>query len=177
VKTTGADAVVLAGLTDQNGGTLIDDKVKVLGSNEKVPLVAFDGFAQQSTIDDAGEPSAGMFASIPGSAPENLSADGVAFASDLADSLDGATVEQFAPYAAEATSVLLDAIATGGTDRAAVTEAVFDTKGGGGIFNPYDIGPNGDPTVGPVTILKAGKAFEVDTEVTPDDVLVKAARG
>ena len=177
VKTTGADAVVLAGLTEQNGGTLIDDKVKTLGSNEKVPLVAFDGFAQQSTIDDGGEATAGMFASIPGSAPENLSDEGVAFVSDLGDALDGAPVEQFAPYAAEATSVLLGAIATGGTDRAAVTEAVFDTTGGGGILNPYDIGPNGDPTVGPVTILKAGKTFEVDTEVTPDDVLVKAARG
>jgi len=177
VKSSGADAVVLAGLTDQNGGQLIDDKVKVLGSNAKIPLVAFDGFAQQATIDDAGEASAGMFASIPGSAPENLSSNGVAFVSDLGDALDGAPVEQFAPYAAEAASVLLGAIETGGTDRAAITSAVFDTKGGGGILNPYDIGPNGDPSVGPVTILEAGKTFEVDTEVTPDDVLVKSARG
>ena len=177
VKKSGADAVVLAGLTDQNGATLIKDKVSVLGSNEKVPLVAFDGFAQQSTIDDAGAPSAGMFASVPGSAPENLSPEGVAFAKDLGDALDGAPVEQFAPYAAEATSILLDAIATGGTDRAAITDAVFRTQGGGGILNAYDIGPNGDPSVGPVTILKAGKTFEVDTEVTPDEALVKAARG
>jgi hypothetical protein len=118
-----------------------------------------------------------MFASLPGSAPENLSPEGVAFAKDLGDKLDGAPVEQFAPYAAEATSILLDAIAAGGTDRSAITDAVFRTRGGGGILNAYDIGPNGDPSVGPVTILKAGKTFEVDTEVTPDEALVKAARG
>ncbi len=68
-------------------------------------------------------------------------------------------------------------MSSNGTDRAAVTKAVLDTKGGGGILNPYDIGQHGDPSVGPVTILKAGKTFEVDTAVTPDDLLVKSARG
>ena len=72
VKKSGADAVVLAGLTDQNGATLIKDKVSVLGSNEKLPLIAFDGFAQQSTIDECRGAAAGMFASVPGRAPENL---------------------------------------------------------------------------------------------------------
>jgi branched-chain amino acid transport system substrate-binding protein len=177
VTKSAAGAVVLAGLTEQNGATLIDDKVEIVGSNANFPLVAFDGFAQQSTIDDAGKDSLGMFASIPGSAPENLSAEGVTFADDLSAALDGAPVEQFAPYAAEAAAVLLGAIDTAGTDRAAITEAVLTTEGGGGILNPYDIGPNGDPTVGPVTILEAGETFEVDTEVTPDEVLVKAARG
>ena len=114
VKSSGADAVVLAGLTEQNGATLIDDKVEDgRPQRRRCRCVAFDGFAQQATIDDAGEASAGMFASVPGSAPENLSPEGVAFADDLSEALDGAPVEQFAPYAAEATAVLLDAIATG----------------------------------------------------------------
>ncbi len=177
VKRSGADAVVLAGLTEQNGAKLIDDKVATVGSNAKVPLIAFDGFAQQSTIDEAGEASAGMFASLPGSAPENLSAQGVKFSEDLSATLGGAPVEQFAPYAAEATAVLLDAVATAGTNRAAISDAVLATEGGAGILKPYDIGPSGDPTVGPVTILEAGKTFDVDTEITPDEVLVKAARG
>jgi hypothetical protein len=78
-----------------------------------VPLAAFDGFAQQATIDDAGEASAGTFASIPGSAPENLSAASIAFASDLGDVLDGAPVEQFAPFAAEASSTPTTSVPTG----------------------------------------------------------------
>lgn len=177
VKAKKPDAVVLAGLTEQNGGALIEAKVKALGSNADVPLIAFDGFAQQSTIDEAASASEGMFASVPGSAPENLSPEGVKFSSDLEEKLGGAPVEQFAPYAGEAAAVLLDAVAEGGEDRAAIASAVLATKGGGGILNAYDIDPSGDPSVGPVTILMAGKTFEVDTEVTPDEKLVSAARG
>src|SRR5262249_9311151 len=49
------DAVLLAGLTEENGAQLIKDKVSVLGANSKVRLLAPDGFAQQSTIDLAGQ--------------------------------------------------------------------------------------------------------------------------
>ena len=66
------DAVVLAGLLEQNGAKLIQDKVATLGDNESVKLLAFDGFAQQATIDDAGEDAAGMFASVPGRTPGSL---------------------------------------------------------------------------------------------------------
>ena len=55
------DSVVLAGLLDQNGAKLIQDKVVELGDNESVALLAFDGFAQQATIDDVGQDAAGMF--------------------------------------------------------------------------------------------------------------------
>src|SRR5204863_83722 len=60
------DAVLLAGLTEENGARLIKDKVAVLGANSGVKLLAPDGFAQQSTIDLAGKASKGMFASVPG---------------------------------------------------------------------------------------------------------------
>ena len=69
-----------------------------------------------------------------------------------------------------------DAIAAAGPHRAGVVKAVFATHGGG-ILGDYRIEPSGDPSVGPITVLKAGATFEVDTEVTPDEALVKAARG
>ena len=72
VKRSGADGVLLAGLIEENGAQVIRDKVAVLGSNAKLPLIAFDGFAQQATIDGAGAASKGMFASVPGKAPESL---------------------------------------------------------------------------------------------------------
>lgn len=177
VEQSGADGVVLAGLTEQNGAQVIDDKAKVVGPNTDVPLIAFDGFAQQATIDEAGARSRGMFASVPGSAPEELSGEGAAFVDDLGERLDGEPVEQFAPYAGEAATVLLDAIDKGGTDRAAIASALLDTTGGGGILDAYDIGPNGDPSVGPVTVLEAGARFEPLREVIPTDRLVRAARG
>jgi len=175
VDRSGADGVVLAGLTELNGGQVISDKVDVVGSNDAVPLIAFDGFAQQSTIDEAGAASRGMFASIPGSAPESLSGRGSEFVDQLTENLGGQPIEQFAPYAGEAAALLLDGVSTAGTDRAAVIEAVFATEGGGGILRPYEIDANGDPTVGPVTILKAASTFEPDTEVEPGPDLVRAA--
>ena len=55
VKQSGADALFLGGLTDENGAQLIKDKVKVLGLNDgDVQLYMPDGFYQQSTIDESG---------------------------------------------------------------------------------------------------------------------------
>ncbi len=176
VKASGADGVVLAGLIEENGAQVIQDKVKVLGANEKVPLIAFDGFAQQSTIDKAGGASTGMFASVPGKAPDSLTGDGARLVDELRDELNGQPVEQFAPYAGEAAAVMADAIATAGSDRAGVTKAIFATRGGG-ILGAYTITASGDPSVGPITVLKAGSQFTPFRQITPEASLVAAARG
>ena len=177
VARTGADAVVLAGLTEQNGGRLIRDKVSEVGANGEVPLVAFDGFAQQATIDDAGSAARGMYAGLPGSVPQELPDAGASFVAELEGRLDGQPVEQFAPPAGEATAVLLDAIEEAGTDRATIAEAVLTTRVTDGILGSYEIEPSGDPSVGPVTILKAGSTFEPVVELRPPQRLVRAARG
>ena len=55
IKSTGADAVFLGGLIDENGAQVIKDKVAVLGPNDgDVGLYAPDGFTTQATIDEAG---------------------------------------------------------------------------------------------------------------------------
>ena len=177
VKRSGADGVVLAGLIEQNGAQVIKDKVEVLGPNADVPLIAFDGFAQQATIDDSGFASDGMFASVPGSTPENLPAKGEAFVSDLKEMTNGQPVEQFAPFAGEAAAVLLDAIADAGTNREGIAKAVLATRGGGRILHPYDIEPSGDPSVGPISVLKADSSFGPFREITPQAAAVRAARG
>ena len=46
VKAARPNAVLLAGLTEQNGGRLIQEKVAIVGINEQIPLLAPDGFAQ-----------------------------------------------------------------------------------------------------------------------------------
>ena len=175
VKQSGADGVVLAGLIEENGAQLIKDKVAALGSNEEIPLIAFDGFAQQSTIDKAGSASEGMFASIPGRAPEALTKDGATLVDDLQKEIGDQPVEQFAPYAGESAAVLLDAIGQAGTKRSGVGDAVFSTRGGG-ILGPYRLEASGDPDVGPITILKAGSSFKPDQEILPEARVVTAAR-
>jgi branched-chain amino acid transport system substrate-binding protein len=179
-----ADAVVLAGLTEQNGGRLIENKVATVGSNQEVPLIAFDGFAQQATIDEAGEAAAGMFASVPGRAPQNLRGRGERLVAELRSEVS-AQVELYAPYAGEAAKVLLDAIdaasAAGfepGGERSLVARNLFQTtRTPTDILGAYRITPTGDPSVGPVTIFVADGRFQVETEVIPDRELVGAARG
>lgn len=176
VKRSGADAVVLAGLTEHNAKRLIGDKVDVLGPNEEVPLIAFDGFAQQSTIDLAGEAGAGMFAGLPGRAPGELPPEGATLVEQLEASLGGAPVEQFAPYAGEAARVLLSAIADSGTGREEILTSIFATPQDG-LVGDYEFEPTGDPSVGPVTILRAGATFKPVELVTPKPSVVAAARG
>jgi branched-chain amino acid transport system substrate-binding protein len=176
VRSARPDGVVLAGLIEQNGAQLIRDKARI-GSNQSLPLIAFDGFAQQSTINGGGAAARGIFASVPGTAPQSLSGQGRKLVQALTQRLGGQPVEQFAPYAGEATAVLLDAIAKAGPRRPRVVAAVLATRGGGGILGRYDLQPSGDPSVGPITVLRAGASFGHYLEVTPPPSLVRAARG
>jgi hypothetical protein len=60
----------------------------------------------------------------------------------------GAPIELFAPYAGQASSVLLGAV-----------------------------GASGDPSVGPTTVSVARSSFVPERVITPGQNLVKAARG
>lgn len=175
VAATSPDAVLLAGLTEQNGGRLIKEKVAVLGPNDgKVKLLAPDGFAQQSTIDLAGAAATGMFASVPGRLPQNLVGPGKTLVSELKKEVKG-PVELYAPYAGQAASVLLDAIAKSEL-RSGVIEALRQTKVRNGIAGSFDITGSGDPSIGPITISIARKTFVPVREVEPGPRLVSAAR-
>jgi branched-chain amino acid transport system substrate-binding protein len=174
VANASPDAVLLAGLTEENGGRLINDKVAVLGPNSSVKLLAPDGFAQQSTIDLAGKAAKGMFASVPGEVPQNLTGPGKKLVGELEDELNG-PVELYAPYAGQAASVVLDAIGKS-SDRTGVIAAVRSTSVHNGITGSFDILPSGDPSIGPITVSVAKKTFVPFQVVEPGPALVKAAR-
>lgn len=169
---------MLAGLTEQYGGRLIKDKVGVLGPNDgAVKLLAPDGFAQQSTIDEGGAASRGMFVSVPGRAPENLTGAGKSFVTELEERLDGKSVELYAPYAGQAADLLLHAIAAGNGKRPEVVRGLYKTDIRDGIVGSFRMQPSGDPDRGFVTISTAAKEFEPVEEIEPPSKLVKAARG
>jgi branched-chain amino acid transport system substrate-binding protein len=168
------DAVLLAGLTEENGARLIKDKVAVLGPNSGVKLLAPDGFAQQSTIDLAGKASKGMFASVPGQVPQNLTGPGKKLVGELEKELGG-PVELYAPYAGQAASVVVDAIGKG-RDRSGTIDAVRATSVHNGITGSFEILPSGDPSVGPITVSVAKKSFVPFQVMKPGASLVKAAR-
>jgi branched-chain amino acid transport system substrate-binding protein len=177
VKASGADAVFLGAILEENGAQLIKDKVAVLGPNDgRVKLLAPDGFAQQSTIDQAGPDSAGMFVGLPGKTPETLTGPGAELVQQLEEEVGDDPVEVFAPYAGQAAAVLLEAIG-GGQDRAGTIEALFQTDVSDGIIGSFAITRTGDPTPAPISVLEGADTFEFDKAIVPPNRLIAAARG
>jgi branched-chain amino acid transport system substrate-binding protein len=176
-KASGADAVLIAGLLEENGAQMIKDKVAALGPNDgAVKLLAPDGFAQQSTIDQAGPASAGMYVSLPGKVPGSLTGEGSVFVKELRSQLGGRPIEVFAPYAGEAAEVLLNAVQVGQT-RAGTIATLFKTHVTDGITGTFTITPSGDPSPAPISVQKASSNFELVKTIVPQPQLISAARG
>ena len=143
---TGADAVFLGGLIDENGAKVIKDKVATLGPNDgKVKLFAPDGFTTQQTIDEAGTAAAGMYMSVAGVPIDDFKGAGAEFAAAFKPSLGGKPIDPYAIYGAQAAQVMLDAIAASDGSRASVIEQLFATKVTDGYLGSFDINENGDP--------------------------------
>jgi branched-chain amino acid transport system substrate-binding protein len=185
IKQTGADAVFLGGLTDENGAQVIKDKVTVLGPNDgAVKLLAPDGFTQQSTIDEAGvENAKGMFMSVAGVPIEELTGAGKTFIEDFQKELGAEKVDPYAAYGGQAAVILLDAIeAAGEADRAKVIENLFNTKVEDGILGSFEINENGDPALASggivgFTIYRGEKELVPETTLSPKQETIDAARG
>jgi branched-chain amino acid transport system substrate-binding protein len=197
IKQSGANGVFLGGLIDENGGQVIRDKVAVLGPNaangsEGVVLIAPDGFTTQATVepDEGGADEAeGMYLSVAGVPLEELGPAGQEFIKNFesayADELGGNPPDPYSAYGAQAAEVMLDAIAQGGADRAAVRDALFATQVQDGILGSFSFNENGDPAgaegaVVAITIYRATAETalaEVAAVISPSPELVDAARG
>jgi branched-chain amino acid transport system substrate-binding protein len=175
-KAAGADAVFLGAILEENGAQLIKDKVSVLGPNDGVKLLAPDGFGQQSTIDQAGSASAGMYVSLPGKVPGSLTGEGSAFVKELKAQVGDEPIEVFAPYAGEAAEVLINAIKVGGT-RSGTVDTLLKTHVTDGITGTFSITPSGDPSPAPISVQQAGDTFALVKTIVPQPELVSAARG
>jgi branched-chain amino acid transport system substrate-binding protein len=177
-KSSGADAVLLAGLLEQNGAQIIKDKVSVLGPNDgSVKLLAPDGFAQQSTIDQAGVATKGMYASLPGKVPSSLTGEGSAFVKEIKSQIGNQPLELFAPYAGQAAEVLVPAIQAGRATRSGVISSLLRTRAHDGIVGSFSITPSGDPSPAPISVSQAEGTFVLAKTITPLPQLVNAARG
>ena len=186
VKSSGADAVFLGGLIDENGAQVIKDKVAVLGSNDQVKLFAPDGFTTQATVDEAGPGVAGMYMSVAGVPISEFKGTAKAFVDGLlAGPLSGKSIDPYAIYGGQAAQVLLDAIAASDGTRADVIAKLFETNVTDGLLGSFKINANGDPeeasgAVVGFTIYKAS-ATKLDgggtTTIAPKPEPVTAAAG
>jgi branched-chain amino acid transport system substrate-binding protein len=166
ISSSGADAVFLGGIVCNNGGKLIKD-IKAGAPN--VQLLGPDGWTPISaTIEGAGASANGMYISQPGVPVDQLKGSGKEFV-DGFTAAEGKAPNPYTAYAAQAAQVLLAAIEKGGTDRAAVSSALFETDVTDGIIGSFQIDENGDTTLGLVSVyqIKNGEETYVKS-VTPE---------
>jgi len=180
---SGADAVFLGGLIDENGAQVIKDKVAVLGPNDgDVKLFAPDGFTTQQTIDEAPEAAAGMFMSVAGVPIDQFEGKGAEFAEAFAPRIGGDAIDPYAIYGAQAAAIMLEAIANSDGSRADVIAKMFEVQVEDGYLGTFGINENGDPSgaegaVVGFTIYEATDKLETVKTISPKPENVEAARG
>lgn len=166
IAASGADGVFLAGVAGEGAGALVRDLRAVLGPD--FPILLGGGFTPVESVvkpivKGAGAATEGVSLSVPGSTADQLTGAGRTFATDFGATLNGAPVQAYTAYAAQAATLLLDAIAASDGTRASVVENVAKAKVTDGILGSFEIDANGDTTAGAVTVyvVKNGKPATV----------------
>lgn len=162
IKATGADGIYIGGVSPNNGGQLVKDKVAVLGDNETVKLVVSDGFVLDSLFKDAGAENAnGAYGTAPTLPASQLTGAGAEFRDGFQEKIGAdENIQVYTLYAATAAQVLLDAIANSDGTREDIVAKMFaanlsDTATGEMSFNE-----DGDPANGTEQLFKADGASE-----------------
>jgi branched-chain amino acid transport system substrate-binding protein len=151
VAAMNADAVYLAGVTELNGRRLVLDLRAALGPD--VTFLAPDSFAAEEIAKALGPAAEGMRLTVPGIPPDALPPAGKRFAQAFGPSLI-VPRQLGAPEAAQATDVLLDAIARSDGSRASVVLELFATRIKKGILGSFSFDRNGDIVPRPVGLYR-----------------------
>jgi branched-chain amino acid transport system substrate-binding protein len=145
------DLVFLVGFPEQNAKTLVEDLRAALGP--KVPLVAPDSFAAGDIAQELGPVGDGLRVTSPGVPPDALPPAGKRFLREFG-AAGFTTGESYVPETAQATEVLLDAIARSDGTRASVVEELFATKVENGILGSFSFDRFGDIDPAPVGVYR-----------------------
>jgi branched-chain amino acid transport system substrate-binding protein len=144
------DVVYLVGVPQQNAKTLIEDLRAELG---QVPIITPDSFAAGDTALELGSIGDGILTTVPGIPRSVLPPAGKKFLAEFGDT-PAFPGQLGAPEAAQATEVLLDAIARSDGTRASVVEEVFATKVENGILGSFSFDRRGDIDPAPVGVYR-----------------------
>lgn len=123
IKALGAEMIYIGGIFDLNGGQLVKDKVKILGDNTKVKLMAPDGFTGYP--DFLALPEAdGAYLSFTGLSIDLFPKGGAAekFQAAYLKEYKKAPTSSFSVYGGAAMQAILDAISRSDGTRKSVFE-------------------------------------------------------
>jgi ABC-type branched-subunit amino acid transport system substrate-binding protein len=166
IARTGADGVFLGIESYPATVGLLTELRARLGS--KVQLMAPEVFDPKTAL-LAGAAAEGMTITQPGPSNSDLTEKGKQFATSFAKKF-GAEPSRYALAAAQATDVMLDAIAHSDGSRASVTRNLFKTRVSNGILGSFWITPTGDTTLNTVAIYRiiGGEVTTFATVSVPD---------
>jgi len=133
IKALKPDMVYIAGIFDNNGGQLMKDKVKVLGDNTKVKVMAPDGFTGYPEFNKMAE-AEGVYLSFAGLSTDLLLANnptgaGAKFVADYKAEYGVDPIGSYPLYGVAAVQVFMAAIAASDGTRAGVQKAIFSGAG------------------------------------------------
>jgi branched-chain amino acid transport system substrate-binding protein len=131
VKATGADAVYLGGIYDNNGGQLIKDKVAVLGDNTKVKLIGPDGFTGYNEMDALPQAQGTYltFAGLDSSQISSAGGKGASLLQAFKTKYNHDPTSSYVLYGVLALQVILQAIQKSDGTRKGVRDQVFTGAG------------------------------------------------
>jgi branched-chain amino acid transport system substrate-binding protein len=160
IKATGADGIYIGGVSPNNGGQLIKDKVAVLGDNEQVKLVVSDGFVLDSLFTDAGADNVnGAYGTAPTLPASQLTGAGAEFRDGFQESIGAdENIQVYTLYAATAAQVLLDAISRSDGSRADIIAKMFETNLTDTATGEMSFNEEGDPANGTEQLFEADGA-------------------
>jgi branched-chain amino acid transport system substrate-binding protein len=168
IKATGADCFVFSGVTP-NGAVQVYKDVSAALPDAK--LYGPDGVSNPEFFDTAegGIPAnigAKTKVTVATLEPDQYPADGQKFFNEYKKKYSVDAVDPYAIYGYEAMSLVLDTCKQLGkdcSDRQAMIDALFNTKGRKSVLGTYDIDENGDTTVtdyGVYTIKDSALVFD-----------------
>lgn len=153
------DAVYLGGVLDANGAGVLRALRRELGDGPRILLS--DGFTPTDVlVRKARRAADGAYLSVSGLVNESLGARGRRFARAFGATLPGVDIEPSAVYTAEATGVLLDAIARSDGTRAGVVDELFRTSLRHGLTGGIRFDERGDVVTPAITILRISGAAQ-----------------
>ena len=150
IKDSGADCFVFSGITANGAVQLYKDVAAAL---PEAKLFGPDGVAESGFSDpkEGGIPAdvaSRVLVTVATLSPDEYPPEGQKFFEDFEKTYGEKNPDPYAIYGYEAMQLVLDALERAGTsDRQAVIDAIFDTKGRESVLGTYDIDENGDTTL------------------------------
>jgi branched-chain amino acid transport system substrate-binding protein len=146
------DAVYFGGITPNNVGQLVNDKVSAGMSNQDVLFMGADGILEEAFIEAAGDAGEGVYATFAGLPASELPGAGQDFVQSYEERFPDSPVEALTAYGYEAANVLLDAIerahnTDGQVTREGVVRELFATSNYSGVLGNWSFDEDGDTTL------------------------------